>query len=84
MHKEIQRGAKGSANLPNDMLRMLKAEVKEAFQCSLICELLKCRTSLPLKDICKAAAHIKKCVGNWVDELRAEKLRREVLDGLCL
>lgn len=73
MHKEIQWGAKGFANLPNDMLRMLKAEVKEAFQCSLTCELLKYRTNLPLKDICKAAVHISKCVGKCVDELRPAK-----------
>lgn len=59
------------------MLRMLKAELKEAFQYSLICELLKYRDSLPLTDICKAAAHISKCVGNCVDELRPEKLKRE-------
>lgn len=67
VHKEIQLCPRGLDNLPNDML---KVEVKEAFQCSLTCELLVQRTDLPLKDICKASAHISKCVGNCTWELR--------------
>lgn len=54
---------------------MLKVEVKEAFQCSLTCELLKYKTDLPLKDIVKASVHISKCVGNCMCELGPEKLR---------
>lgn len=52
VHKEIQLCPSGLDNLPNDMLRILKVEVKEAFQCSLTWELLVQRTDLPLKDNC--------------------------------
>lgn len=82
VHKEIHWCSRGLDNLPNDMLGMLKVEVKEAFQCSLTYEHLVERTDLPLKDICKASAHISKCVGNHVYELDQEKCQKEHLDSL--
>jgi len=57
------------------MLRILKVEVKEVFQCSLTCEVLKYRTDLPHKDICKTSVHISKYAGNCMRDLGPETSR---------